>query len=599
MKDPFAAGGLPRLKPIDVPGLVRPISLGRRDDGGARLTVGRSPDNDLALEGDAFPSVSGHHARLDLEEGVLRVVDLGSRNGTLVNGKPIDGPTALEIGDQVRLGSVGPKFLVVGSRSMEETVFVRQQDVSADAGEVETIVARGNRVTVVRVSVLVAILIGAVGWFVWDSTQTRERLESEIASRDEEYGAQLQQAYEQIAALDARERERASQELSEEVERAERVAALESTLNLRAEELQQAVDTRVARETQLRARIDELEQDGASREVLERVERDLRVARDDLDKTRSELVSAQRQVELFDPVNLAQARLSGVAEVRSSVVLIENQLRIRKRDTGATLFLDGYGPSAVPNFDGIGEEFVLESTGSGFCVDAEGWIVTNAHVVGPPDSDLLRAIGSAPMLEQVIQLEVVFSGESTRYPAEVVRVADGGVDLALVKIEPFESMPRLRSFDPAIRSPLPGSDIYLFGFPLGHLAVQEGETVIASTFRGILSRNVGGQMQVDAGVHPGNSGGPITDARGRVIGVVVSVQALPDRTAVYTIGYGIPIAEAARIWPPPVEATKPAEPGEATDAGVSASTPTKAVDPAPGETDPPVDDGKGGDSGGG
>ncbi|MEM6567570.1 MAG: trypsin-like peptidase domain-containing protein [Planctomycetota bacterium] len=591
MKDPFASGGLPRLKPIDVPGLSQPISLKKRDGGGARLTLGRSPDNDVALEGDSFPSVSGHHARIELEDGVLQVVDLDSRNGTLVNGKPIDAPSAVEIGDQVRLGSVGPKFLVVGSRTLEETVFVRQQDVSADAGEVEVIVARGNRATVIRVSALVAILIGAVGWFVWDSTQTRERLESEIASRDEEYGAQLRQAYEQIAALDTRERERASQELSEETERAARVAALETTLNARAEELQQAVDTRVAKEAQLLARLDELEQDGASREVLERVERDLRVARDDLDQTRTKLDDAQRQVELFDPVNLAQARLSGVAEVRSSVVLIENKLRIRKRDTGATLFLDGYGPTAVPNFDGIGEEFVLESTGSGFCVDGDGWIVTNAHVVGPPDSDLLRAIGSAPILEQVIELEVVFSGESTRYPAKVVQVADEGVDLALVKIEPFEGMPRLRSFEPTIRPPLPGSDIYLFGFPLGHLAVQEGETVIASTFRGILSRNVGGQMQVDAGVHPGNSGGPITDARGRVIGVVVSVQALPDRTAVYTIGYGIPIAEAARIWPPPEETTGPAEPSETMEGGVSASTAPKTPDASSDETSPPDEGG--------
>ena len=46
------------------------------------------------------------------------------------------------------------------------------------------------------------------------------------------------------------------------------------------------------------------------------------------------------------------------------------------------------------------------------------------------------------------------------------------------------------------------------------------------------------------------SGGPITDTVGRVVGIVVSVQALPDQTAVYTIGYGIPIAAAAGLWPP-------------------------------------------------
>jgi len=98
--------------------------------------------------------------------------------------------------------------------------------------------------------------------------------------------------------------------------------------------------------------------------------------------------------------------------------------------------------------------------------------------------------------------------------------------------------------------PDPGSDIFLLGFPLGFLAVQDGETVISSIFRGILSRKVGDQIQVDAGVHPGNSGGPITDTAGRVVGIVVSVQALPDQTAVYTIGYGIPIHLAAELWPP-------------------------------------------------
>jgi S1-C subfamily serine protease len=90
----------------------------------------------------------------------------------------------------------------------------------------------------------------------------------------------------------------------------------------------------------------------------------------------------------------------------------------------------------------------------------------------------------------------------------------------------------------------------LLGFPLGNFALQEGRTVIASTFRGILSRIVDGSLQVDAGVHPGNSGGPITDPLGRVIGIVSSVQATPEQTAVYTIGYGIPIAEASSIWPP-------------------------------------------------
>ena len=105
-------------------------------------------------------------------------------------------------------------------------------------------------------------------------------------------------------------------------------------------------------------------------------------------------------------------------------------------------------------------------------------------------------------------------------------------------------MPHLKDFHLRTRAPEPGGDLYLLGFPLGNFALQEGRTVIASTFRGILSRFVDGSLQVDAGVHPGNSGGPITDPLGHVIGVVSSLQATPEQTAVYTIGYGIPIADA-------------------------------------------------------
>ena len=166
----------------------------------------------------------------------------------------------------------------------------------------------------------------------------------------------------------------------------------------------------------------------------------------------------------------------------------------------------------------------------------------------PEDNQVLLATSMLP-IDPVLELHAVFSGETRRHPVSVVRRADEGVDLALVRIEPFDGMPHVRDFELDAAPPEPGSDIFLLGFPLGHFALQEGERVIASTFRGILSRYVGGQLQVDAGVHPGNSGGPIVDAHGRIIGVVFSVQSLPDQTAVYTIGYGIPVAEVARVWP--------------------------------------------------
>ena len=558
MKDPFAPSGALRLKPVDVAGYPAPMDLRADRDGPPSLTVGRDADNDVELGGGNHPSVSSHHCRFERRGEALVVEDLGSSNGTLVNGEAIAGATRLALGDVVRLGSVGPKFLVVGGRELTDTVFVSREALRPNAGEVEEMVERGARASRLRLGALVALLVAAIAWVLWESRRSADEMKGELEARTRQYEEQLADAYGQIAALDQRERDRAREELDRSEARLATLRSLEGSLLERARDLEASVAARAAEEERLRLRVAELERSGGEQGLLERVARDLDTARADLDATREELQEARRRVDLMDPVNQAQARLSGMAGVRQSVVLIENEVRIRNVETGELLFLDGEGPAAQPNFEGRGEEFVLESTGSGFCVDGEGWILTNAHVVGPPDNELLRAIRGTPLLEQVVDLKVVFSDRSDRHTARVHSSSQRGVDLALLKIDPFDGMPVLEDFSTEAALPQPGSDIFLVGFPLGFLAVQEGETVISSIFRGILSRKVGDQIQVDAGVHPGNSGGPITDTSGRVVGVVVSVQALPDQTAVYTIGYGIPIGLASELWPPQAAAGAPA-----------------------------------------
>jgi S1-C subfamily serine protease len=56
-------------------------------------------------------------------------------------------------------------------------------------------------------------------------------------------------------------------------------------------------------------------------------------------------------------------------------------------------------------------------------------------------------------------------------------------------------------------------------------------------------------VQIDAGVHPGLSGGPLTDAHGKVIGIVCSVQATPMGEIAAAIGYALPISAARRVLP--------------------------------------------------
>ena len=67
------------------------------------VTLGRSPSCDISFVDDTY--ASSIHARVYPRNGEVFVEDLGSRNGTFVNEEPLDGPTPLERGDRLRVGS--------------------------------------------------------------------------------------------------------------------------------------------------------------------------------------------------------------------------------------------------------------------------------------------------------------------------------------------------------------------------------------------------------------------------------------------------------------------------------------------------------------
>jgi S1-C subfamily serine protease len=84
---------------------------------GDRMLVGRDPSADLRLDPDADLAASKKHAELRREAGGWSVQDLGSRNGTFVNGVRAEGPVWLEPGDVIRFGGQGPeaRFEMEGS----------------------------------------------------------------------------------------------------------------------------------------------------------------------------------------------------------------------------------------------------------------------------------------------------------------------------------------------------------------------------------------------------------------------------------------------------------------------------------------------------
>lgn len=130
------------------------------------------------------------------------------------------------------------------------------------------------------------------------------------------------------------------------------------------------------------------------------------------------------------------------------------------------------------------------SFGSGFVINPNGLIVTNDHVIG-----------------RYGQIQVK-TADGKVYPATVVS-RDTRLDLALVQIQPRSSLPSLRL---RLAPPRIGQQVYTIGNPLG---------MEKSISDGIVSRlEDDGYIQYTAATNPGNSGGPLLNEDGEVIGVV-------------------------------------------------------------------------------
>lgn len=143
------------------------------------------------------------------------------------------------------------------------------------------------------------------------------------------------------------------------------------------------------------------------------------------------------------------------------------------------------------------------SSGSGFFVD-KGSVVTNHHVIDHPGK-LEVVVGSGTPLSQ-------------SFPARVVG-RDPERDLALLEVEgAFAPDPLTVGGSATLKET---HDVYVFGFPLGENLGTE-ITVVKSSVSSL--RRLGGvqEVQLNGGLHPGNSGGPVTDATGRVVGVAVA-----------------------------------------------------------------------------
>jgi len=174
----------------------------------------------------------------------------------------------------------------------------------------------------------------------------------------------------------------------------------------------------------------------------------------------------------------------------------------------------------------FGQRVESASSGSGFIITADGYIVTNYHVVEGASS---------------ISVDM-YNGDT--YKAALVG-GDPDYDLAVLKVE-GKDLPAVTLGDSTKVNV--GDTVLAIGNPLGELTFSQSRGSVSSANRAI---NVDGtpfnMIQVDASINPGNSGGPLMNLYGEVIGIVSAKYSSYANTVVEGLGFAIPISDVKAI----------------------------------------------------
>jgi serine protease Do len=216
-----------------------------------------------------------------------------------------------------------------------------------------------------------------------------------------------------------------------------------------------------------------------------------------------------------------------VERLQPAVVNISTRQRVQvqiQNPFAGTPFSDLFGGGG----GGGSQTRQAQSLGSGFIISADGYIVTNNHVVSPGTEGA------------TVDSITVILPDRTEYEAKLVG-KDATTDLAVLKITTPKPLPFVK-FGDSTRARV-GDWVIAIGNPFGI-----GSTVTAGIISA-LHRNTGGPadrfIQTDASINQGNSGGPMFDMAGNVIGI--NSQILSPSGGNVGIGFAIPSEQAVPV----------------------------------------------------
>ncbi len=440
------------------------------------ITVGRHHESTLSFDAEQDLDVSGRHAVFVREEGRWLVRDLGSRNGTIVNGHRITRDTKLDDTDQIRFGEDGPRVEIrlvnestpdkapepaaaparraprpTGAAPPRESVEPQRRSSTTQRIRIE--VGRQTRRLRAMTRVLFVVLLAVAAiYFVDNRRQLRQR------ERD-------------VAAMQAR--------IDSILDASQRAVAM---LRGQVEGLENAL---------LRSQTD-----------VQRLQRNLAVAEaagndEEVEALRQELATA---TAAFRSQQLA-------AQVDYTSINEANQFAV------AMIWADlGNG---IRN-------------GTAFAVTADGVLITNKHVVAGDDGSLRPR-----------RLAVQFTNSAQVFRADLIALSDN-IDIAVVQVRRLRGqIPTIQGFADPDASIGVGEPVAVIGFPLGDdLPMRSGSEadIIRTTFTaGTVSKVLPDLLQIDGYGAPGASGSPIFNSDGDLVGVLYAGQEGTNGRVVYSV----------------------------------------------------------------
>lgn len=552
---------------------IRGVQSGVKSTGhGDRVTIGRALECIIRVEGETATSVSRVHAEISVVSGTISLRDGGSRHGTFLNGKKIDGAATVKTGDVLMLGPGGPTFTI------DEAVIVPVSNTpngpgpepAAGAGQpaarpaaakpsaepapkpssnrdaagafisevptpaFERPAARrpastppGHARPPGPATRLARATIGGVG-----RTALFRNVLEEISQTNAKrvrvaawVGVVLFSVVTASIVIIAKQKlDRTDAELAQASvgfkQQAQEIEALRAAAISERESAKASLDSAMSAAAPSSV-LDSLRQaltDADRRSIG--LEESLKRARSSLDV---QLVSADsmRRVAEQDLIRLRQQMTNAEATgVTSRAVLDSLQRSLKAADdrvkevSGQVRAIKGadFPRIAQLNQGAVGMVTVLAGRdafdGSGFVISSSGYFLTNRHVVRP-DSVISDSI------------YVTMSDHSFAYRADVVMIAPAnGPDVALLRIRNYKG-PVVAKIDWTGAHVIQGEGAALIGFPAGYdNAVDVATKVVQSTMSaGIFAKVAPDRIQYSGLSVRGSSGSPLFNGSGEVVGI--------------------------------------------------------------------------------